>query len=52
MFDRIELGDAREDSKRVKEFESLDEDEVREVKGFAHRLNEGKRRRERGEKGK
>jgi len=51
VFDRIELGDAREDNKRVKEFESLGEDEVREVKGFAQRLIEGKRRRERGEKG-
>ena len=35
----------------MKEFESLGEDEVREVKSFAQRLIEGKRRRERGEKG-
>jgi len=51
VFDRIELGDAREDSKRVKEFESLGEGEVREVKGFALRLIEDKKRRERGENG-
>ena len=47
----MELGDAREESKRVKEFESLGEDEVREVKGFAQRLIENKKRRERGENG-
>jgi len=51
VFERIELGDAREESKRVEEFESLGEEEVREVKGFAQRLIEGKRRRERGENG-
>jgi len=47
----MELGDAREESKRVKEFESLGEDEVREVKGFAQRLIEDKKRRERGDNG-
>jgi len=35
----------------VKEFESLGEGEVREVKGFALRLIEDKKRRERGENG-
>jgi hypothetical protein len=49
VFARIELGDARQESRRVEEFESLGEDEVREVKDFAQRLIEGKRRRERGE---
>ena len=35
----------------MKEFESLGEDEVREVKSFAQRLIEDKRKRERGENG-
>jgi len=34
------------------EFESLGEEEVREVKAFAERLIENKKRRERGENGK
>ena len=52
LFDRIELGDAREESKRVAEFDSLGEEEVAEVKAFAERLIETKKRRERGENGK
>jgi hypothetical protein len=43
------LGDAREESKRVAEFDSLGEEEVREVKAFAERLIESKKQRERGE---
>ena len=38
IFDRIELGDAREEVKRVAEFNSLGDEEVREVKAFAGRL--------------
>ena len=49
LFDRIQLGDAREESKRVAEFDSLGEEEVREVKAFAERLIERKKRRERGD---
>jgi len=52
VFDRIELGDAREESKRVAEFDSLGEEEVGEVKAFAERLIETKKKRERGENGK
>ena len=52
VFDRIELGDAQEESKRVAEFDSLDEGEVGEVKAFAERLIETKKRRERGDNGK
>jgi len=51
VFDRIQLGDVREEIKRVAEFDSLGEKEVREVKSFAERLIETKKRRERGEKG-
>ena len=46
VFDRIQLGDAREESKRVAEFDSLSEEEVGEVKAFAERLIESKKRRE------
>jgi len=42
----------REESKRVADFDSLGEEEVREVKSFAERLIETKKRRERGENGK
>ena len=50
IFERIELGDAREQSKRVAEFDGLGEDEVAEVKAFADRLIEAKKKkRERGE---
>ena len=52
LFDRIQLGDAREESKRVAEFDSLGKEEVREVKAFAERLIKTKKRRERGENGK
>jgi len=38
IFDRIELGDAREEGKRVAEFDSLCEEEVGEVKAFVERL--------------
>jgi len=51
VFERIELGDAREQSKRVAEFDGLGEDEVAEVKAFADRLIEAKKKRERGENG-
>ena len=49
VFEKIELGDTKEESKRVKEFDSLEEEEVREVKAFAERLIESKKLRERGE---
>jgi len=39
----------REEIKRVAEFDSLEEGEVGEVKAFAERLIENKKRRERGE---
>ena len=45
IFDRIELGDAREEIKRVAEFDSLGEEEVREVKAFAGRLIESAKRK-------
>jgi len=45
IFDRIELGDAREEVKRVAEFNSLGDEEVREVKAFAGRLIENAKRR-------
>jgi len=51
LFDRIELGDAREVSERVAELYSLGEEEVGEVKVLAERLIEAKNRRERGEDG-
>jgi len=51
FFDKIDLGDAREESKRVVEFERLDEEEVGEVKAFAERLIEAKKKRESGENG-
>jgi len=49
VFDKIELGDAREEGKRVAEFDILSEEEVREVKAFAKRLIESKKQRERGD---
>ena len=49
VFDRIQLGDAKGEIKRVAEFNSLGEEEVEEVKAFAERLVETKKRRERGE---
>jgi len=51
VFDRIELGDAREEGKRVAEFDSLSEEEVGEVKSFAERMIESKKLRERGNNG-
>jgi len=42
----------REEIKRVTEFETLEEGEVEEVKAFAERLIENKKRREKGENGK
>ena len=51
IFDRIELGDAREEGKRVAEFDGLGEEEVGEVKAFAERLIENKKQRERGDNG-
>jgi len=45
------LGNAREEGKRVAEFDSLGEEEVREVKAFAERLIESKKQRERGDNG-
>ena len=51
VFDRIDLGDAREESKRVVEFERLGDGEVAEVKAFVERLIEAKKKRERGENG-
>ena len=45
VFDKIELGNAREEIKRVAEFESLEEEEVLEVKAFAERLIENAKRR-------
>ena len=43
------MGDARGEGKRVSEFDSLEEEEVREVKAFAERLIESKKQRERGD---
>jgi len=51
FFDKIDLGDTREESQRVVEFEGLGEEEVGEVKSFAKRLIEAKKKRERGEYG-
>ena len=51
FFDKIDLGDTREESQRVVEFEGLGEEEVGEVKSFAKRLIEAKKKRERGENG-
>jgi len=45
IFNRIELGDAREEVKRVSEFDSLGEEEVREVKAFSGRLIESAMRK-------
>ena len=51
VFDTIQLGEVKEESKRVAEFDSLGEEEVREVKALAERLIEAKKHRERGENG-
>jgi len=51
IFNKIELGDASEEGKRVAEFDSLGEEEVGEVKAFAKRLIESKKQRERGDNG-
>ena len=51
VFDKIDLGDAKNESKRVVEFEGLGEEEVSEVKAFTERLIEAKKKRERGENG-
>ena len=51
FFDKIDLGDTKNESKRVVEFEMLGEEEVGEVKAFAERLIEAKKKRERGENG-
>jgi len=51
FFDKLDLGDAKNESKRVVEFEGLGEEEVGEVKAFAKRLIEAKKKRERGENG-
>jgi len=51
FFDKIDLGDTKNESKRVVEFEGLGEEEVGEVKAFAERLIEAKKKRERGENG-
>ena len=51
VFDKIDLGDVKNESQRVVDFEGLDEEEVGEVKAFAERLIEANKKRERGEKG-
>jgi len=51
IFNKIELGDASEEGKRVAEFDSLGEEEVGEVKAFAERMIESKKQRERGDNG-
>ena len=51
VFDTIQLGEVKEEGKRVAEFDSLGEEEVKEVRAFAERLIEAKKHRERGENG-